>query len=161
MLPAFKEKWGGLPTGPQAGLGDRKLLIAALPWKEWVWLRCDAKLLAGTASKCWKSCLLTLEWASYALGRALSLLAWGLLVLAFESELCGQAVQVQVWRTEAVSSWSASGCGGCFFCSSATSDSLKFPYAPVLSCKSQFSVSEATWFKDREVRKMLFHTLKF
>lgn len=37
------------------------------------------------------------------------------MVSAFESELCGQAVQVQGWREETVSSWSASGCGGCFF----------------------------------------------
>lgn len=61
MLPGFKENWGDLATGQQAGLGGRKLLIAALPWKEWVWLRCDVKLLAGRASKCWKSCLLSLN----------------------------------------------------------------------------------------------------
>lgn len=34
MLPGFKESWGGLAAGQQAGLGGRKLLIAALPWKE-------------------------------------------------------------------------------------------------------------------------------
>lgn len=37
------------------------------------------------------------------------------MVLAFESEPCGEAVQVQGWREETVSSWSASGCGGCSF----------------------------------------------
>lgn len=84
------------------------------------------------------------EWAGYASWRALSLMASGLLVLASEPELCGGAAQVQVWRKGAVSSWSPSGSGGCFFCSSASLGSLKFPYAPVPTCKSQLFVSEAT-----------------
>lgn len=145
MLPGFKESWQGLGTGQQAGLGGRKLLIAALLWKEWVWLRCDVKLVAGTASNagslvCYHLNELTMPcgepWASWP--------QVSLLVLASESELCGWAAQLQVWGKEVVSSLSASESGGCFFCSSANLGPLKFPYAPVLSFKSQLFVSEAT-----------------
>lgn len=155
MLPAFKENWGSLATGQQAGLGDRKLLIAALPWKEWVWLRCDAKLLAGTASKCWKSCLLTLEWASLALWKALSLMAWGLLVLPFWVWVVWSGCTGAGLKKTGL--WSASGCGGCFFCSSASLGSLMLWFSPVRVSH----LSEATWLKDRGGRKMLYHALKF